>query len=679
MSPLLQMQGARRVVSAPPPSTAIALTLSSESGAAFQGQTIVRYADIERTNFTGEVTYATSSLPTGVTAAWSVASVSGTDVRSILTLTIASDAPATTDDITVSVSGTGVSDSATFSITIYASSALARAVAPEFTLPIGNVTPYTYDPVTDTVSGQLFQYATALPTFSGTTRTVGNPADSNAVNAAALQAAINASVPGDTIVVNLANYDQITLPDRTGSGYIHMKSASAASLPAYLSRVNPTSHAALMPKIVAQNSAGKAMDAVVGAGGWWFTGIEFTIKNDVFVNNLVFFGFDQTDDTTFDNWYYNIVFDRCIFRPPTGRETYIGNAIRYDVTDGAVVGCWFEGFWNGNTGTSESHILSILNSEGRVWVYNNFMENAGVTILIGGGTIGIEDVLPSDFVYERNYIRAPLTPTNGKNAVEEKIGNRVLRMHNVFENMFPGGQNGFIDVIKVSDQDGGCPWVFTRNITSRQNLYVNTFAGLWLAGNTWLHPTVDGTSRIDFHQNVFVGDNYGVANVNNTPFYLGGYGLRDVRLRQNTIVGEFSKFLAQAGSGETIRIEDNVAYFGDGDSSTISGNGITGDGTIEPAGTNQGEPRFHDHNPAADGNMLRNNVFYWTYAVHGAVLAALPNNTKLQSVAHSDIVDGWTTTFADRPAASYNVIHASATTKGAPWDRMETILDAVRS
>src|SRR5690606_25169724 len=96
-----------------------------------------------------------------------------------------------------------------------------------------------------------------------------------------LQRALDSAVPGDVIVLQAgASFTgNFRLRNKSGSGWITIRSSAAGQLPGPGSRVSP-SHASLMPKIVTPNNQ-PAIMSDRGAHHYRFIGIEFGIQSGV--------------------------------------------------------------------------------------------------------------------------------------------------------------------------------------------------------------------------------------------------------------------------------------------------------------------------------------------------------------------------------------------------------------
>src|SRR5438552_8216809 len=134
---------------------------------------------------------------------------------------------------------------------------------------------------------QVFLDTTYAPPTGGNLIVVGANAD--------LQLALDQALPGDILQLQAgATFTgNFTLRNKSGAGWIYIRSSAYSSLPAPGTRVNPT-HAGLMPKIVSPNIA-PAITSEFGAHQYRFVGIEITTTwatRDYTNYNVILLGYD---------------------------------------------------------------------------------------------------------------------------------------------------------------------------------------------------------------------------------------------------------------------------------------------------------------------------------------------------------------------------------------------------
>jgi len=94
-----------------PTPSAVAVQLGQANATITRGGTITVPITLSRTNFTGAVNLVAEGLPTGVTATFSPASVTGSSTSSTVTLAASSTATTGTANVTIRASGSGVTTS----------------------------------------------------------------------------------------------------------------------------------------------------------------------------------------------------------------------------------------------------------------------------------------------------------------------------------------------------------------------------------------------------------------------------------------------------------------------------------------------------------------------------------------------------------------------------------------
>lgn len=313
-----------------------------------------------------------------------------------------------------------------------------------------------------------------------------------------LQTAINNAQPGDTIVLQAGAVfnGAIHLPNKTGSGWIYIRSSNYANLPAPGKRVGPVD-AANMPKIVVSPGAASAIDAQSGAHHYRFIGVEVKPLTGYFVFNLISIG---NGETAAANLPHDIVFDRCyVHGDPAvgGRRGVAMNGASVAVIDSYLsdfkeMGADSQALWSGN-------------SPGPLKIANNYLEGSGENVMFGGADPSIANLVPSDIEVRGNYFFKPLSWIGSswtvKNLLEFKNARRVLVEGNRFENNWAAAQQGLSLLITPRNQDGTAPWCATQDITIRRNVFINLGQGFNISGDDDLFPS-QRTARIAITDNL---------------------------------------------------------------------------------------------------------------------------------------------------------------------------------
>lgn len=326
------------------------------------------------------------------------------------------------------------------------------------------------------------------------------PAGSN------LQTAINAAAPGDTLILTAgATYaGNFTLPNKTGSGTITIRTATPDSnLPAG-TRVSPAS-APKMPRIVTPNTAA-AIATAPGAHDYRFVGVEITIGPAVAQNyGLVTLGTSGTAQDTLAEVPSRISIERSYIHGSATAVVRRGvamNGASLSVVDSYVSDCH-------ETGT-DAQALCGWNGPGPMSIVNNYLEGSGENILFGGADPTIPNLVPSDIEIRRNMFSKPLAWRNGtphwlvKNLLELKNARRVTIDGNTFEYNWADGQNGFAILFTVRNAGGTAPWSTVEDITFTNNVVRHTGSGINILGlDTNPGRTSQRARRITMRDNLF--------------------------------------------------------------------------------------------------------------------------------------------------------------------------------
>ncbi|HEY6213222.1 MAG TPA: hypothetical protein VIW45_13110, partial [Vicinamibacterales bacterium] len=158
-----------------------------------------------------------------------------------------------------------------------------------------------------------------------------------------LQQAINAAVPGDTIVLQAGAVftGNFSLPAKGGTSYITIRSSAAdSSLPAAGARISP-SYSGYLPKI-RSNQNGPAFRTSSGASYWRLLFLELEPSVSTSSANLVEFGAAGSSQTTLSSVPQHLVIDRCYLHgdPSYGQR----RGVALNSGDTQIVNSYFSDF-----------------------------------------------------------------------------------------------------------------------------------------------------------------------------------------------------------------------------------------------------------------------------------------------------------------------------------------------
>jgi len=320
------------------------------------------------------------------------------------------------------------------------------------------------------------------------------------------QAALNATQPGDTIVLEAgATFTgPFTLPKKSGSGWILVRSSAPdSSLPRPGIRITPA-YATAMPKVVTPNS-GPALQTAPGAHHFRFIGIEFRPAPGVFSYNLIALGARDTSEAGLPR---DLIFDRCYIHGDPIKGGRRGIALNSKAT--AVIDSYLSDFKEVG---ADSQAIAGWNGPGPFKIVNDYLEGAGENVLFGGADPSFSGLVPSDIEIRGNHFSKPLawrvghssyagTPWTVKNLFELKNARRVLVEDNLFEYNWQHAQTGFAVLFTVRNQDGTAPWSTVEDVTFRGNLVRHAAGGINIHGRDSPNPSRQ-TKRILIKNNLF--------------------------------------------------------------------------------------------------------------------------------------------------------------------------------
>jgi hypothetical protein len=300
------------------------------------------------------------------------------------------------------------------------------------------------------------------------------------------QAALNQAQPGDVITLQAgATFTgNFTLPNKSGSGWIVIRSSIAdANLPPAGTRITP-SYSAVLPKIVSPNSD-PAIRAATGAHHYRFLGLEIGVKTGVAIYEIVNFGAEQSSLSQIPN---NLIVDRCYIHGNSSDNARRGVNINSAST--AIIDSYISEIHEVG---ADSQTICGWNGPGPFKIVNNYLEGAGENVMFGGADSNIQNLVPSDIEFRLNQVTKPLRWKLGhsayagihwsvKNLFELKNAQRALVDSNVFENNWADGQVGFAIVFTPRNQSGGNPWAIVGDVTFTNNIVRHTGSGFNISG-----------------------------------------------------------------------------------------------------------------------------------------------------------------------------------------------------
>ena len=351
------------------------------------------------------------------------------------------------------------------------------------------------------------------------------------------QAALNAANSGDSIVLQAGAtfVGNFTLPNKTGSAWIVVRSSAAASLPAPGNRINP-SYSSAMPKLITPNAA-PVISTSAGAHHFRFIGVEFGVASGVTVNyGLVCFG--EHSQNSLNEVPHDLILDRCYVHGNATGD--ISRGVALNCAKGAVIDSYVS---NIHGIGFDTQAIAGWNGPGPLKIINNYLEGAGENVMFGGADPRINGLVVSDIEFKRNLLSKPLSwnprePSYAgihwsvKNIFELKNARRVLVDGNIFEYNWVDGQNGTAILFTPRNQDGTAPWSAVQDVTFTNNIVRHTAAGINFLGSDYNHPS-QPLQRIKVQNNLFIDVGNPRWGSNNVLFYLL-YGTTHVTFDHNT-------------------------------------------------------------------------------------------------------------------------------------------------
>jgi chitodextrinase len=288
-----------------------------------------------------------------------------------------------------------------------------------------------------------------------------------------------------------------------------------------------------MPKIVTNINNVPAISSVSGSHHYRFVGVEVKPTSGVYTTNLIALDNGDTSTTTLP---HHIIFDRSYVHggdiaTNAGRRGFYISGTHIAVVDSYISGFFEDG--------SDSQAIQVTQGDGPFKIANNYLEAASENVNFGGVDPQITNSIPSDIEIIGNHFYKPLdwigAGHNVKNLLEFKNAQRVLVRGNVMENNWADGQSGFSLLLTPRNQDGGCPWCGTQDVTIEYNKLSNVGAGINILAQDGNHPS-QRSERVLIQHNVIEVTDPNPGNASDNRIFQMLEGPHNVIIRHNTAI-----------------------------------------------------------------------------------------------------------------------------------------------
>jgi hypothetical protein len=403
-------------------------------------------------------------------------------------------------------------------------------------------------------------------TENGDRRLIKVPAGGN------LQAAINRASSGDVIELQAgATYDEITLPKKTLTDFVTIRSSAIAQLPAG-ARVLPQ-QARLMARITTRGGGKSAVATDNGANFYRFVGIEFVSSAKDYVYNLVYLG---ASSNLVGDVPRDLEFDRCLFRSTAASVTRRGIALNSANT--VITNSNFEGFAYPQ---EETQAVCGWTGTRNVKLINNYIEGGAENVMFGGSDPASAELIPQDIEIRGNRFNKPES-WRGKNSMkclfEIKNAKRLQFTGNYLENNWLGSAFR----ITVRNQEGSAPFSTIEDVVIKNNVIRGAGEGVNILGKDDTYPSRT-LRNLSISNNLFIDIG--------SPGYEGGGYFIQIAGGENVLIANNTVF-----NGGNI-----VTFYGDRPGNFLFRENIVGHG-------NYGVHGLPDIRAAEARRMFVNNV-----------------------------------------------------------------------
>ena len=379
-----------------------------------------------------------------------------------------------------------------------------------------------------------------------------------------LQTALDNALPGDVIELAAgASFTGNFLLRNKGATtkWITIRPSNFASLPPEGQRMTPTIAAALNLPVVQSSNTNNTIGFEASANHYRLIGLNVTTSNVTNIagqpNNYALINTESPlPPTQVSQIPSNIVIDRMFVHgsaTQSVRRCVALNSAASAVIDSHLGECHERG--------SDSQAIASWNGPGPFKIVNNYLEGAGENIIFGGNDPSIANLIPSDIEIRHNhFFKQPSWRGlwSIKNLLEFKNAQRVLIEGNILENSWTDGQNGLGVGFKSSNQNGGCTWCVTQDVTYRLNILRNVGAAYNLGASPDNAFQTTHARRITIINNFATNINTSAAFDGDGRAFLMDGDLRDIVIAHNTTMTESRALVFGGQPSVSFTARDNV-------------------------------------------------------------------------------------------------------------------------
>jgi hypothetical protein len=217
-----------------------------------------------------------------------------------------------------------------------------------------------------------------------------------------LQAAINAAKPGDTILLQpgVTFRGNFALPNKSGAGYITIRTAGTTGLPQPGVRITPAA-SPYLARIESPNDAA-SLRTLPGAHHWRLELLEFP-PTRLGYNDILQIGDGSSAQSDLSNVPYDIVLDRLYIHGHRLHGQKRGVAL--NARNVQIRNCHISDI---KAMGMDTQAIGGWNGPGPFTIENNYLEATGENFLLGGSDPAIPNLVSEDVVVRHNYMSRPM-------------------------------------------------------------------------------------------------------------------------------------------------------------------------------------------------------------------------------------------------------------------------------